>query len=166
MTATLVEVLALVVMVVGLLLIPLGIPGLWLMIAALLAAIVFGSPVGWSTLLGLAVLAGVAELGEYLAVKLASGRYGGSNRAFWGAVAGGVIGGVLGTPLPVVGSLAGVLLGTFAGAVLVAWLESRDAGGAVKVGWGAVLGRAAAAAVKTAAGLVILVVSAGSFWLW
>jgi len=163
---TLVEVAALVAMLVGLLLIPFGIPGLWVMIAALTAAVLLGAPVGWLTLLGLVALAGAAELGEYLAVKIASDRYGGSNRAFWGAIAGGIVGGVAGTPVPVAGSLVGMLLGTFAGAVLVAWVESRDAVGAVGVGWGAVLGRAAAAALKTAAGLAVLIVSAGSFWLW
>lgn len=166
MTGTLVEVAAAVVMLGGLLVIPLGVPGLWFMIAALVVAVLLGAPVAWGTLLALAVLAGVAELGEYLAVKVASDRYGGSNRAFWGAIGGGIIGAVVGTPVPVVGSLVGILVGTFAGAVLVAWLESRNAGGAVRVGWGAVLGRAAAAAVKTGAGLVILVVSVGSFWLW
>ena len=166
MTGTLVEIVAVIVMLGGLLLIPLGIPGLWVMIAALAAAVLLGAPVSWGTLLALAVLAGVAELGEYLAVKLASDRYGGSNRAFWGAIGGGIIGAVVGTPVPVVGSLIGILIGTFAGAVVVAWIESRDAGGAVRVGWGAVLGRAAAAAVKTGTGLVVLLVSVGSFWLW
>ncbi len=166
MTGTLIEIAAVIVMAAGLFLIPLGIPGLWLMIAVLAAAILLGAPVAWTTLLGLAVLAGVAELTEYLAVKFASDRYGGSNRAFWGAIGGGIIGAVVGTPVPVVGSLVGILIGTFAGAVLVAWLESRDAGGAVRVGWGAVVGRAAATAVKTAAGLVILLVSVGGFWLW
>ena len=166
MALTLIEIAAVVVMLGGLFLIPLGIPGLWFMVAALTGAVVLGAPVAWGTLLGLAVLAGVAELGEYLAVKVASDRYGGSNRAFWGAIGGGIIGAIVGTPVPVVGSLVGILIGTFAGAVLVAWLESRDTGGAVRVGWGAVLGRAAAAAVKTGAGLVILVVAAGSFWLW
>lgn len=166
MTVMVVEVAAVAAMVLGLLLVPLGLPGLWVMVAALAAAVLLGVPVGWGTVLGLALLAGVGELGEYLAVRVASDRYGGTSRAFWGAVAGGLVGAAAGTPVPVVGTLAGLLLGTFAGAVAAAWLESRDAGRAVRVGWGALLGRAAAAAVKTAAGLVILLVSVGSFWLW
>lgn len=166
MTVTLVEIAAVAVMVLGLALIPLGIPGLWVMMAALLAAVLLGAPMGWAAVLGLAVLAGLAEVGEYLAVKVASERWGGSSRAFWGAVAGGLMGGLVGTPVPIVGSLIGLLVGTFGGAVAVAWLESRDAGGAVRVGWGAVLGRAAAASVKTAAGLSILVVAVGTFWIW
>lgn len=166
MSVLVVEIAAVAAMLVGLLLIPLGVPGLWVMVAGLVGAVLLGAPVGWWTVLGLAVLAGVGELGEYLSVKVASDRYGGSNRAFWGAVAGGIVGGVVGTPVPVVGSLVGVLVGTFAGGVALAWWEARDAGRAVQVGWGAVLGRAAAAAVKTAAGLVILLVAVGSFWLW
>lgn len=163
---TAIEVAAVLVMAAGLAVIPLGIPGLWIMVAALVAAVLLGAPVGWGTVFALAVVAGVAEVAEYLAVKAASDRYGGSSRAFWGAIAGGIVGGLVGTPVPVVGSLLGILLGTFAGAVAVAWLDFRDAADAVRVGWGAVLGRAAAAAAKTAAGLAILVVSAGSFWLW
>lgn len=166
MAVTLVEIAAVAAMVVGLLLIPLGVPGLWVMIAALAVAVLAGSAVAWGTVLVLAVVAGVAELGEYVAVRLASDRWGGSSRAFWGAIAGGIVGAMAGTPVPVVGSLIGILLGTFAGAVLAAWLESRDAREAVQVGWGAVLGRAAATAVKTGAGLAILLVAVGSFWLW
>lgn len=166
MPATVVEVAAVVVMTGGLLVIPLGVPGLWVMVAALVAAVLLGAPVGWGTVLALAVVAAVAELAEFVAVKVASDRYGGSNRAFWGAIAGGIVGVLVGTPVPVVGSLVGLLVGTFGGAVAVACLDSRDAGDAVRVGWGAVLGRAAAAAAKTAAGLAILAVSVGSFWLW
>lgn len=166
MAVTAVEILAVAVMVLGLVLVPLGIPGLWVMIAALAVSVLLGAPVAWWTVLGLALLAGLGELGEYLAVKVASDRYGGSDRAFWAAVAGGLVGGVVGTPVPVVGSLVGVLVGTFAGAVAVAWWEARDAGAATRVGWGALLGRAAAAAVKTTAGLVILLVAVGAFWLW
>lgn len=166
MTVTVVEILAAAVMLLGLLLVPLGIPGLWVMIGALVVSVLLGAPVAWWTVLGLAVVAGVGELGEYLAVKVASDRYGGTNRAFWGAIVGGLAGGVVGAPVPVVGSLVGVLVGTFAGAVAVAWWEARDAGQAARVGWGALLGRAAASAVKTAAGLVILLVAVGAFWLW
>ena len=154
-----------VLMALLLLLVPLGLPGTWLMIAVLTVGLVAGR-VAWTTLLLLVGVVALAELAEFLLVRRASMRYGGSNRAFWGAIGGGIIGAVVGTPVPVVGSLVGILIGTFAGAVVVAWMESRDAGGAVRVGWGAVLGRAAAAAVKTGAGLVVLLVSVGSFWLW
>lgn len=163
---TVIEIAAVLAMTAGLLLVPLGIPGLWVMLAALAAAALLGAPVGWGTVLGLAALAAAAELGEFLAVRAAGERYGGSDRAFWGAIAGGVVGGVLGTPVPVLGSLIGVLAGTFSGAVAAAWTESRGAGEAVRVGWGSLLGRVAATAMKAAAGVAILVVSAGSFWLW
>lgn len=144
-------------MLACLLLVPLGIPGLWLMLAVLGVGTVLGE-VGPVTLAVLAALAALAELVEFLLVKRLSARYGGSNRAFWGAVAGGLIGAVVGLPLPLVGSLAGAFAGSFAGALAVAAWETRRLREAARVGWGAVLGRVGAAAVKTAVGLAILIV--------
>lgn len=139
-----------------LLLVPLGIPGLWLMLAVLAVATFLGEvgPVLFLSLVGLALL---AELAEFWLVKRLSARYGGSGRAFWGAILGGVAGAVAGVPLPVAGSLLGAFLGSFAGALGVALWETRRLRESVRVGWGAVLGRAGAAAFKTAVGLAILI---------
>ncbi|MBI4409603.1 MAG: DUF456 family protein [Gemmatimonadetes bacterium] len=156
MEANLLTMVAIAAMLVALLLIPLGLPGLWLMLA-ILAVGAWAGRIGLALLLLLVLLAALAELAEFLLVKRLSARYGGSNRAFWGAVAGGILGVLIGLPVPVVGALAAGLLGTFAGAALVALLESRQLGAATRVGWGAVLGRAFSAAVKVAVGIVILV---------
>ncbi len=140
------------IFLVGLLLVPFGLPGLWLMVLALLAFAALGGfeTIGWPTLVVVVVLAGLAEVAEaWLGFRFAK-RYGGSSRAGWGAVAGGLIGALVGTPVPIVGNLIGAFLGAFAGAVLL----ERSAGAAgpdsVRAGWGA--------AVKVAVGLVIAVV--------
>ena len=86
-------------------------------------------------------------------------RYGGSRRAGWGALVGGVVGAVVGVPVPVVGSVIGAFVGSFGGAALFEYAYSRRADVAVGAGWGAVVGRAAAAAAKIALGLVIGVFS-------
>jgi uncharacterized protein YqgC (DUF456 family) len=52
----------------------------------------------------------------------------------------------------------GAFVGSFAGAALFEYTRARAAGVAVRAGWGAVLGRAAAAGLKVALGLVIAVV--------
>ena len=149
-------VLALVAMVVCLFLIPLGLPGLWIMLGILLVGALSGA-VGWGLLVFLVVVAGFAELLEFLAVQRMSARYGGTRKAFWGALAGGLIGAVVGAPVPIIGSLIMGLFGTFAGAALVTWMDVKDLGPAARVGLGALLGRSIAAVVKTAAGIVILV---------
>ncbi len=100
---------------------------------------------------------------EFLLVRRYTGRYGGSNRAFWGALLGGLVGVLVGVPIPIVGSVVAGILGSFAGAAAVTLLETRDLPAATRVGWGVTLARVFAIAVKTAVGVVILVVGASAF---
>ena len=158
--------LAVVIMVVALLLIPLGLPGLWVMIGVLTLAVA-GNEVSPWILLVLIVVAVLAELAEWAIVARTSARWGGSRKAFWGAIVGGIAGILLGlpVPLPILGPLLAGLLGTFAGAAAVTLWETRAMRSAGRVGCGAVLGRALAAAAKTAAGVVILVAGAAALIL-
>jgi uncharacterized protein len=158
------DVLAIVILsialVVGLLLIPLGLPGLWVMVGGILAY-------GWLTSFrsaGVAIIAivlGLAALGEviesWIGFRFAK-RYGGSSRSGWGALIGGLVGAVIGVPIAVIGSVIGAFLGSFIGAALFEYSYSRHTGVATRAGWGAVVGRAAAAAAKTALGVVIAVI--------
>ena len=150
--------LAIVGMIVALVVIPLGLPGLWIMIG-ILAVATFVDEVSPIILVLLVVVALLAELAEWAIVARTSARWGGSRKAFWGAIAGGLVGILVGlpVPLPILGPLAAGLLGTFAGAAAVTLWETRALRSAGRVGCGAVLGRAFAAATKTAAGIVILV---------
>lgn len=155
--ATLVLLLCL---VVGLVVVPLGLPGLWLMV---LGVIGYGWLTGFRTVgVGLIALAvGLAALGEalewWLGFWLAE-RYGGSRRAGWGALVGGIVGAIVGVPVPLVGSVIGAFVGAFAGAALFEYTRARQAGTALRAGWGALVGRAAAAAVKIGLGLAIAVI--------
>jgi uncharacterized protein YqgC (DUF456 family) len=147
---------------IGLILVPLGLPGLWLMVLGVLGY-------GWLTdfrTLGLwsialiVVLATVGEIVEsWLGFRFAK-RAGGSSRAGWGALIGGIAGAIIGVPVPVIGSVIGAFAGSFAGAALFEYTRSRSADVAIVVGWGSVLGRAAAAAVKVGLGLAIVVIGA------
>ena len=145
---------------VGLALVALGLPGLWLMVIAVVA---YGwltdfATVGTWTIVIVLALAVVGEVIEaWLGFGLAR-RYGGSKRAGWGALLGGLVGAVVGVPVPVIGSVIGALIGSFAGAVVFEYSTS-GAGTALRAGWGALLGRAAATAAKTAVGVVIAVVA-------
>lgn len=150
--------IAVVLMALCLLLIPLGLPGVWLMVAVAGVAVLFGV-LGPAVLVPMLVIAAVAEALELLIVKRMSARYGGSNRAFWGALAGGLVGVVVGVPIPVVGSVVAGLIGTFAGAVVGALLESRRPYDSARVAWGTVLARLAAMGVKGIAGFSVLLLA-------
>jgi uncharacterized protein YqgC (DUF456 family) len=145
---------------IGLCLIPLGLPGLWVMVAGILA---YGGLTAFHSV-GLWVIAavlGIAFLGEiienWLGFRYAK-RYGGSSRSGWGALIGGLVGAFIGVPIAIIGSVIGAFIGSFLGAALFEYSYSRHAGVATRAGWGAVVGRAAAAAVKIALGLVIAVI--------
>ena len=90
----------------GLVLIPLGLPGLWVMLGAALLhwALVPLGGIGVWTLAGAGALVVVAEVLEFSLSARYTRKYGGSRRASWGAVIGGVAGAVVGMPVPVVGS--------------------------------------------------------------
>jgi uncharacterized protein YqgC (DUF456 family) len=143
----------------GLVLVPLGLPGLWVMVAGVVGY-------GWLTdfrsvgVATMAVVLGLAFLGEIIEAWLGfrfARTFGGSRRSAWGALAGGIVGAGLGVPIPIVGSVIGAFLGSFAGAALFEYSLSRTPETAVRAGWGAVVGRATAAAAKIALGVVIAV---------
>lgn len=146
--------------VVGLVLVPFGLPGLWVMV---LGVIGYGWLTGFHTVGAgvIALVTGLAFVGEivewWLGFRFAM-KYGGSRRAGWGALIGGIVGAIVGVPVPVLGSIIGAFVGSFVGAALFQYTRERHAGIAVRAGWGAMLGRAAAAGVKIAVGLVIGVV--------
>ena len=147
--------------IAGLALVALGLPGLWLICAVVLG---FGLLTGFHSIgfVTIGIMVALALLGEVLELWLGFGlarRYGGSPRAGWGALLGGVVGAAVGVPVPVVGSVIGAILGCFAGAMLFEYATTRTAGTAVRAGWGALLGRVAASAVKVALGIVMAIVA-------
>ena len=144
---------------IGLILIPLGLPGLWVMVGGILG---YGWLTGFRTV-GVATIAialGLAFLGEIIDNWLGfyfAKRYGGSTRSGWGALIGGLTGALIGLPIAIIGSVLGAFLGSFVGAAVFEYTYSRRAGVATRAGWGALVGRAAAGAVKIALGLAIAV---------
>ena len=156
------NVVFLLIMLAGLVMIPFGLPGLWLMIGVVAYGVFIGE-VAWWTLAILVLFGIVAEVLEFFAVKMFSDRYGGSKKAFWAAIAGGIIGAFIGTPVPLVGNVIGALVGTFAGATLVTMHEQKQFAPAMRVGLGATLGRVAATAAKVSVAIVVLVVGMTAF---
>jgi hypothetical protein len=151
------QILLLLACLAALLLVPLGLPGLWVMVGIgfVYNWLVGTEAIGWLTLAGAATLALLGEVIETLLGARFTRRYGGSRRAAWGAVIGGIVGAIVGVPVPVVGSMVGAFAGAFVGALVAEYTVGRAAGAATRVATGALLGRAAAVAVKVGIGCAI-----------
>lgn len=153
------DLLVIAALAVGFVLIPIGLPGLWLMIGAAGLHRLFaeGSELSVPILLvlvgiGLAAEAVEAVLGVLAARRLGATRWGMAG-AFLGGIAGAI---VLSIPFPLAGTLLGAFAGAFAGALLLEWMHTRTLRAALRAGAGAFLGRVAAVAFKAAAGVAII----------
>jgi len=155
MLTLLVLVLA-IVLLVSLFLIPVGLPGLWIMIAAAIGFtfLVPGS-ISWVTIGVVVGLALGAEILEFTLGASFTRKYGGSPRAAWGAIIGGLVGAFVGVPVPIVGPVIGGFLGAFGGALAAEFSRGSGVEASTQAATGAVIGRAVAAAIKVAVGLVV-----------
>ena len=155
-----------VVLVVGLLLVPLGLPGIWLIVGAVAVynPLTGTEAIGTQTIIGVLVLAVIAEVIEFTLAASFTRQYGGSKRAAWGAIIGGMIGAVVGVPVPIIGSVIGAFVGSFVGALVAEWSRGTQTGTATRVATGALLGRAAATAAKIAIGFVMAVWVFAAAW--
>lgn len=151
------ELLLVVAMVGGLMLIPFGLPGLWVMVgAALIYSWAVPGRIGVPTLLVVTAMAVVAEVLEFLAAGRYARKYGGSRRAGWGAIVGGIAGAIVGVPIPLLGSLIGAFIGSFLGALLAERSLGTTMNDATRVAKGALVGRIVATALKVAIGVALL----------
>ncbi|MFL5595569.1 MAG: DUF456 domain-containing protein [Gemmatimonadaceae bacterium] len=145
------------VIVLSLVLIVLGFPGLWIMVASAVTynMIVPGDPIGWVTLIVVGVLALVAELLDFVMTGRYARKYGGSRRAGWGAILGGIVGAMVGVPIPIVGPVIGAFVGSFLGALIAELTGGSSAGDATRVAKGALIGRVVSTALKIGIGFTI-----------
>jgi uncharacterized protein YqgC (DUF456 family) len=143
--------------VLGLIMIPFGMPGTLVMFAAALCyyLLVPAGGIGLTTVIGVGVLMAIAEGLEWVLTSRFTKKYGGSRRAGWGAIIGGMVGAIMGVPVPIVGSIVGAFAGAFIGAFVFEWSRERNHGLATRVAWGALIGRVVSAAVKVAIGLAM-----------
>jgi uncharacterized protein len=147
-----------VVLLLSFIMIPFGLPGLWVMVGAALAyQLLVPGTVGTTTVVATAVLALLAEVLEFSLAGRYARKYGGSRRASWGAIIGGIVGAIIGVPIPILGSIIGGFVGAFAGAFIAERSRGTEMAGASRVATGALIGRVVAAAMKTAIGVGIAV---------
>jgi uncharacterized protein YqgC (DUF456 family) len=158
-------VLLLAMLVTGLGIVVMNLPGLWLMAAAaglysLITPEHYLFPWGIVTIL---VLCLVGEVLEFFGKAGGAKQAGGSGRAMLLATIGGVVGGIVLTiPVPIIGTIAGVCIGAFVGAMAGPMTVAGDMEHSTRVGWGAAKGTLVGILLKLFVGVVILLVTA---WL-
>ncbi len=156
------------VLLLCLFLVPLGLPGLWLMLTA---AFVFNwlvptASIGWLAIGTAFAMAVLAEVLEFTLSARYTQKYGGSRRAGWGAILGGIAGAIVGVPVPVIGSIIGAFIGSFIGALVLEYTRANATRTtATRVATGALMGRVAAAAAKTGLGCAVAATLLFGAWL-
>ena len=132
-------------LVLGLVVIPLGLPGTFVIFGAALVyglATRFGGAITWPMLLILLAMAVLAELVEFLLGTFTVLRFGASRWGVLGTLAGGILGAAWGSAaLPVFGTLLGAFAGAFLGAFILEYMHRQDRAGAARAGLGAFVGR-------------------------
>ncbi len=153
----------LIVLVFGLALNLLSLPGLWLMVGgyALYAWLTgWDVYVGWPSLTTMLILALLAEAAEFFAGAAGSRAAGARKRGMIGAVVGAFLGAIFLSIIPIIGvaQIIGACLGAFLGAAIAEFWD-KDFAHSMRVGYGAAKGRFAGIVVKLAFGVMMLVVA-------
>jgi uncharacterized protein YqgC (DUF456 family) len=148
-----------IVLLAGLILVPLGLPGTWVILAAAPAYnyLTGTEAVTGMSMIALLVLAIVGEVIEFTLAARYTRLYGGSRRAGWGAIIGGLFGAIVGVPIPIIGSVIGAFVGSFLGALVAEWTRGTETRTATRVATGAFLGRVFATAAKVGIGVAMAV---------
>ena len=161
------------------LLIFLGLPASWLMVAGAVSVNLLGRWLGWwpadewmfswVTIGVIAGLALVADITDTVAGALGAKRAGGTRRSYVGAIAGGLPGAIIGTfllPVPLVGTLAGGAIGAGLGATLFQLTrEEHTLATASRVGAGAAAGWLVAVVIKLTIAATVATIVITSAWI-
>jgi uncharacterized protein YqgC (DUF456 family) len=158
------ETLLLLGMLLGLAIIPFGLPG-----AAVILVCVFiyalatdFNAISVPFFILLCVVAVVAETADNWLTAIGARRYGASTAAMWLSFPGALLGAiVIGSPLVVMlgplGPVAGGILGAFASVVFYEYYRRKAWPEALRAGWGAFLGRMAGMMLKLIIAIAMIV---------
>lgn len=148
-------------LVIGLLAIPLGLGGNFIILgcAVLLGVVTGFEQVGIWSLAAMAALAIIGEVIESVLGVFTVRKFGASRWAMLGTFVGGIGGAILGSPImPVVGSLIGAFIGAFLGAFIAEIIYRRHVQSSLRAGWGAFVGRILAVLIKFEIGIVMIII--------
>lgn len=139
------------VLFIGIFLTVFGLPGTVVILAdVFIYALANGfETIGFKAILGLTVIAVVAEAADFGLGMIGAARYGASRKGVWAALFGSVACAAIATPFFTgVGTLLGIFLGGFAGVFLVEFMEQRKLKPAFRASYGAVLGKVGGIVIK------------------
>jgi len=154
-------VLFVIALLVGLVAVPLGFPGTFIILAAafLYALATEFAAITWTTLAILLAAALLAEGVEAVTGLVGARKYGSGKLGIAASIVGGIAGAVMGAPLFFgLGAIPGALAGAFGAAVLAELVRGRSSREAFRAGWGTFLGRLAGTAIKGALAVAMAVV--------
>lgn len=126
------NIIMILVMLLGVLLVPLSLPGNWIIVAAsILYGFFFSFDQGQTSffwVVGILIfLAALGELIEFVVGLLGSKPLKVSNGAIISAFFGGILGAIIGVPIFLIGTLLGIFLGSFLGAFIYEWIVLKEA---------------------------------------
>ena len=145
---------------VGPLVVLLGLPGTWLLLALAGLAEWWTEPQLFSTatLVFVLAVAVAGELWETLSSSVSAKKAGAGRRASIGAIVGGIVGAIAGTimiPVPLVGTLVGGGLGAFMVAALLERSSGKTTGHSLRIGRAAAKGQMLGLAGKLTASVLV-----------
>jgi uncharacterized protein YqgC (DUF456 family) len=151
-----------VVSILGLVIIPVGLPGTFVILAA---SVIYAAATGFAviSLKLVAILAGIAlfaELLEFIITLTVVRLFGASAWGLIGTLAGGIIGAIAGSgAIPVIGTLLGAVAGAFLGAMAFELIKGRELNEATRAGTGSFVGKLTAISVKLICGIIMVVLA-------
>ncbi len=154
-------ILYIIVLLGGLIIVPLGFPGTWLMVIAsfvfsLLGDFQSGRSDFWVLFL-VVLMAVIGEVIEYMVGIMGSKKFQVTGGAIVCSIIGGLIGAFIGIPVVVIGSLLGLLVGTFLGAWLYEIILNRDIKKSFQMALAVFFSRVMALFVKTTIAFAMVV---------
>lgn len=117
--------------------------------------------IGWYTVIALAVLTIVAELGETMFGIRDARKAGVSRKAMAASIIGAIVGSIVLAPFLLgIGAIIGAVLGAFAGAFAVSIMESRQTADAAHKGLVSAIGRLKGTAFKSIIAIAMIIICA------
>ncbi len=156
-----------VVLLIGVLSIIFGFPGTFVIVADVVVyALITGfEKVGLKVIISLVIISVFAEAVDFWLGIAGVRKYGSSKAAIILSIAGGIAGAIVMAPLLFgLGVVIGVFLGGFAGAFLGEYIEKRKLRLALRVGYGALIGRIAGVFVKGSLAIVMIVITMSAIY--
>ncbi len=142
-----------------------GLFGNWVILGASAVVWLATGHFGLWTLGAMLAFALLGEVVEAVAAAYGAKRYGGGKGAMVSAIVGCIVGAIVGSGLmPIVGTIAGACVGAFIGPAAYEYsISRRSADDAMRVGFGAAMGKVAGMMAKTGAGFLMLLAGAIGF---